>query len=228
MAYVDQVPGSKRMSTIAGVVAAHALIGYVMMSGLAVEVARSVSKTLTTENIPIEMPPPPDVPPPPPERVSREVPRTVVERPVTVVPLVQVPTVEGPAVVTLDVPPLPSYPSLDPGAAKVAEPAVAPPSGKASGVRVKGNRASWITNDDYPPSALRAAEEGTVGISVRIGTDGRVSSCEVTGSSGSSALDQATCRLYGRNARFVAARDDAGNPVASTYADRVRWQIPRD
>lgn len=215
------------MSTIAGVVAAHALIGYVMMSGLAVEGARSVSKTLTTENIPIEMPPPPDLPPPPPERLSRELPRTVVERPVTVVPLVQVPT-EGPAVVTVDVPPPPSYPSLDLGTEKVVEPGMAPPAGKAAGVRVKGNRASWITNDDYPPSALRAAEEGTVGISVRVGTDGRVSSCEVTASSGSSALDQATCRLYGRNARFVAARDDAGNPVASTYADRVRWQIPRD
>ena len=50
----------------------------------------------------------------------------------------------------------------------------------------------------------------------------------VTGSSGHPALDAATCRLYPRRARFSAARDGAGNPIESTYADRVRWQLPRE
>jgi protein TonB len=39
-------------------------------------------------------------------------------------------------------------------------------------------------------------------------------------------VDPATCRLYQRRARFTPARDDGGNPVAGTFTDRVRWQLP--
>ena len=92
---------------------------------------------------------------------------------------------------------------------------------------MRGNRGAWITNDDYPPAAIRAEEQGTVGISVAIGTDGRVTSCRVTAPSGSSALDQATCRLYAQRARFTPARDAGGAVVEGRYSDRVRWELPR-
>ena len=66
-----------------------------------------------------------------------------------------------------------------------------------------------------------------MGISVAIGTDGRVTSCRVTAPSGSSALDQATCRLYAQRARFTPARDAGGAVVEGRYSDRVRWELPR-
>ena len=63
---------------------------------------------------------------------------------------------------------------------------------------------------------------------VAVGPDGRVTSCEVTGSSGNSALDQAACRNLQRRGRFEPALDRDGNPVASTYTKRVVWRLPQD
>ena len=74
---------------------------------------------------------------------------------------------------------------------------------------------------------MSAEEEGAVAFTVQIGADGRVTSCSVTASSGSSVLDRATCRLYAQRARFAPARDDAGNQIGSRYSDRVRWELPR-
>ena len=225
MAYVDQMPGSRRAVSIAGVAAAHLLIGYVFMSGLAVEMARSVAGSLEIVNIPVDAPPAIDVPPPPKpaERVAAN-PSPRVEQ-VRVDPIVQVQTV-GPVMVTVD---RPQPPVVTPVPMPVVEPApTPPPSGLASGARVKGDRGSWITNDDYPSSALRAAEQGVVGISLDVSAAGRVTACRVSAPSGSAALDRATCTLYSRNARFAPARDDAGAVIGSTYVDRVRWQLPRD
>jgi len=66
-----------------------------------------------------------------------------------------------------------------------------------------------------------------VGIDVTVGMDGRVSACSVTASSGSDVLDQATCRLYARRARFQSALDDDGKATVGHYADRIRWTIPQ-
>jgi TonB family protein len=87
---------------------------------------------------------------------------------------------------------------------------------------------AWITNDDYPPGALRAEEQGTVAFDATIGADGRVTSCTVTSSSGSTSLDEATCRLITRRARFTPAKDAAGNPISSTYSSRFRWELTRN
>lgn len=60
-----------------------------------------------------------------------------------------------------------------------------------------------------------------------VGTDGRVSSCEVVESSGSSILDSATCRLVTRRFRHRPAIRD-GEPVASTMTRRVTWRLPEE
>lgn len=88
--------------------------------------------------------------------------------------------------------------------------------------------AAWITNDDYPPGALRAGEQGTVAFDATIGADGRVTGCTVTSSSGSVALDDATCRLITRRARFTPSKDAAGKPISSTYSSRFRWELTKD
>jgi protein TonB len=93
-------------------------------------------------------------------------------------------------------------------------------------VQVKGNRANWVTSEDYPAAAIRDGEEGAVAISVRVGADGRVISCQVTASSGHAALDEATCRVYSKRAHFTPALAADGAPVETGYADRVRWQLP--
>jgi TonB family protein len=85
----------------------------------------------------------------------------------------------------------------------------------------------WATNADYPSSAMRAREEGEVGFLVTIGTDGNVSECRVASSSGFANLDDGTCPLIRRRAKFEPARDAAGAPVTGYYLGRIMWKIPQ-
>ncbi|WP_022686754.1 energy transducer TonB [Sphingomonas phyllosphaerae] len=222
MAYAARMDNSRRLTTIAGVAAIHGLLGYVFISGMAASFVHKMVDPFTVTNIPIETPPPPLTPKPPTlEKVTPQ--QTTVAPPLTaVVPIITTHTVD-PVVV---VPPPPMTGTFGNGVVTVDPPVAPEAASKAAGVLARGDRNQWITTDDYPPSALRGEEQGVVGIALRIAADGRIDSCTVTASSGHVALDQATCRLYQRRARFTPARDDAGTPVAGTFTDRVRWQLP--
>jgi TonB family protein len=92
--------------------------------------------------------------------------------------------------------------------------------------RALANLASYVADDDYPAEALRRGEQGIVGFQLEIGPDGLVSGCEVLSSSGSSALDEATCSIMQARARFSPARDGAGRAVADRVQARLRWVLP--
>ncbi|MES2444628.1 MAG: energy transducer TonB [Pseudomonadota bacterium] len=85
---------------------------------------------------------------------------------------------------------------------------------------------SWVTNDYYPPAALRAHQAGMTRFRLEIDAAGRVSDCILTGSSGWPVLDATTCALLKRRARFVPAEDHAGAKVASSWSSRFRWELP--
>jgi TonB family protein len=94
--------------------------------------------------------------------------------------------------------------------------------------RARANLASYLTAADYPPAAIRAGEQGTVHFRLDVGTDGRVTGCTITESSGSSILDSTTCRILYARARFIPATDAAGKPVPDRVASTIRWVIPED
>lgn len=94
-------------------------------------------------------------------------------------------------------------------------------------VTPRGNPASWATTNDYPPRALREEREGRVHFKVTVGTDGRVTSCEITTSSGSPDLDEATCTNVRRRARFTPATDGNGSLIEGEFSSSVNWFIPR-
>jgi TonB family protein len=85
---------------------------------------------------------------------------------------------------------------------------------------------SWVTNDDYPAAALRARQEGVVEFILDVGVDGCATACRVERSSGYPLLDQATCSLMVRRARFKPAQDAKGNPMTSTWSSNFKWMIP--
>jgi TonB family protein len=93
---------------------------------------------------------------------------------------------------------------------------------------IAGDPAFGISSDDYPIAAMRNAEEGTAAIAYEIAPDGRVEACQVTQSSGSAALDEATCRISTSRGRYRPARDARGKPIRSHGTRRIRWQIPRN
>jgi TonB family protein len=108
---------------------------------------------------------------------------------------------------------------LAPGAASAqsAEPA-----------RAQANLASYLTDKDYPYDAINRGEQGTVGFRLAIDAQGRVSGCTIEESSGSTALDSATCRIMVERARFTPARDAQGRSVADIVTNRIRWRLHKD
>lgn len=100
-----------------------------------------------------------------------------------------------------------------------------PPASPAVRASSGGNLAGLISSDDYPIEAMRNDEQGQVAVSLAVGTDGRVSACTVTGSSGSASLDTKTCALLQERARFSPARDSKGRAVPDTVTHTITWRI---
>lgn len=83
-----------------------------------------------------------------------------------------------------------------------------------------------ITAHDYPAEAIARREQGRVRYTLSINADGRVSGCTILQSSGSAALDAASCRLLRQRARFSPARDVAGRPEPATVEGGIQWRLP--
>ncbi len=86
----------------------------------------------------------------------------------------------------------------------------------------------WFFDGSYPAVALAAGHSGTVEYGLAIGADGRVADCRILRSSGHASLDQGTCALLRRRARFVPARDVDGSPMDWDYRGSIRWELERD
>jgi protein TonB len=82
-----------------------------------------------------------------------------------------------------------------------------------------------ITGDDYPESSRDRNEEGTVGVRLTVGTNGRVAGCSVTKSSGHPALDSTTCRVLSSRARFTPAVDQNGAPIQDSVSTNITWRL---
>lgn len=91
----------------------------------------------------------------------------------------------------------------------------------------RGSPAAWITSDDYPSAARLQRRTGAVVVELTIAADGRVSGCDVTVSSGSDDLDNATCNLVSRRARFNPATNAKGEAVEAKLSQKFTWSLPQ-
>ncbi|MDE2412943.1 MAG: TonB family protein, partial [Sphingomonadales bacterium] len=160
-------------------------------------------------------------PPPPPKQKAAA--------PPIVAPPVKINVnVAPPPITTVTTPPpvAPVVPIIAPPAPVPAPPP--PPKFQPKNPTPKGNPGSWANSNDYPSGPLRRNEEGVTRFRVSVGADGRVASCDVTGSSGSSELDSTTCSLISRRGRFNPATNGEGEAIAGSWSSSVRWQIPKD
>lgn len=121
-----------------------------------------------------------------------------------------------------------SAPGFDPFADTVSSGARAGDGPTGGPARARTNLPALFSDEDYPASAVRAGEQGTVRYRLEIGADGRVTGCTVTASSGSAALDSTTCRLLRSRARFAPARDGDGSPVPDTAEGAITWRLPAE
>jgi protein TonB len=213
MAYADQSMSGNRVTALIVVALIHVVVGYALVTGLAFEAAKKVIQKVSTVDIKEEVKK--EEPPPPPKKVDLP--------PPPVAPPVKINVAPAPPQITTTVTPPPAPPPI-----VLAPPAPAPPPppSKAKGVTPKG-QGSWAARiqENYPPRALREEREGRVGVRVTVGPDGRVSSCSVTSSSGSSDLDQAACDGMQRYARFNPAVDSAGNPMSDSWSTAIVYRL---
>lgn len=222
MAYVDTRNSRRNVPALILVGAVELAVGYALVMGLAAKFVAKPEQRITGVNVPIPKPEPtPEVTPT----------RAVESNPLAPPP----PRPEAPFQAPGPLP-LPSFaPSPAPGGGEVlGEVAFPMPSPSPSPLaatrpaRPKGNPGLWVTTNDYPASAIRGELEGVVTFRLAIGSDGRVSTCAVTGSSGHPVLDDATCARLTQRARFTPASDGSGALVAGSYSGAVRWQLPSE
>jgi periplasmic protein TonB len=218
MAYADQDEGLSTNRVIAiGIVALlHAGLGYGLVTGLAFDAAKQVFEDLKTFDVQEEVPEEPEEPPPPPEKLDiPPPPKVTAPPPVNVTPVISTNTQA--VVITPSAPPAPPPPPPAPP----APPPPAPPKVAQKAVQRGGS----ITNDDYPPSAVRNEESGVSVATFTVGTDGKVTSCNASGAS--ATLDAEACKLIIRRFRFKAALDASGSPIEETKTQRIRWDLPK-
>jgi protein TonB len=187
-------------------------LGYAIVTGLAYNVIKHAAENLKTFDVE-EEPPPPEQPPPPPKQETPPPPVVApppIVRTAPVAPVIQTVREAPPVVITPQAPPAPPPP---------------PPAKITKATSAKGNLQGLFSGDDYPQDALRNEETGATTVSLSIGTDGRVTGCSVTHSSGSRSLDNATCRILRSRARFNPAKLSNGEPTTDSVSQTIRWQI---
>lgn len=215
MSYLQEQGLSKRTwYAIVAVAVLHILLGYALISGLAIKAVKVITGPLETVNIEEQAPPPEETPPPPPklEDIPPYVPPPDVQIETSAPPP---PTITTQAAVPQ---PQPTVAPPAPPAPPPAPPAIAPTAPQPV------MRTFAVSEDDYPDASRRAGEEGITGVRVTVGVDGRVSACSVTRSSGFSRLDERACQIAERRWRFKPATQN-GQPVEATINRNYRWQL---
>ena len=207
-----------------------ALAIVVLMHGAALTaLAMAKMEVITEDKLPpivvdfIDPKKPVEPPPPPEPRVEPRVQETIVTR---TPPIVNMPA----RPVETEWKPIPPTPVVIPVPGPVVLPRIEPPAPpaakKVAPARAHANLASYVSDEDYPTTAVRNEEQGTTRFRLGVGPDGRVTECAVTASSGSPALDGATCRLMKQRARFTPARDSDGKATSDSVTSAIRWVLP--
>ncbi len=87
--------------------------------------------------------------------------------------------------------------------------------------------AGAIGPSDYPADLRARRIGGRVGILFTVGTDGRVTGCTVTRSSGVPELDALTCRLIRERFRYRPSTDRNGRPIPDEVEGEQDWVASR-
>ncbi|MEM6476642.1 MAG: TonB family protein [Pseudomonadota bacterium] len=87
--------------------------------------------------------------------------------------------------------------------------------------------ARWtgIISRNYPTHMLLAEQEGQITVSLTIGTNGRVSNCEVTQVKGPTSFNDTVCMLMFKHATFEPARDAEGEPIPGMFSTSVIFRL---
>jgi len=238
-----------RIKAAVGVATFHALLGYALIMGLGIDVAKVVDDNLKVFDIPPDKPPPPPKPPEPAQQSARAPegaasPPSLKANPTPIVTPPPKVRLKVPPPVTATPKPTPVAPGnqssagvstiagTGTGNGGIGDGTGSGGQGNGTGGGGGGNAAQRIGGGidgarDYPREARRAGVEGSVSVRFTVQTDGRARDCAVLRSSASPELDTTTCRLIERRFRYRPATDAQGRPRAETITRTFDWSLPR-
>ena len=227
MAYIDSKRPADRAASVGGVIAVHAALGYALIIGLqATGIIPAEDPPLLGGTVvePLPLPPPPK---PDPKIENKVETASPLYTPDTIIKLNPAPS----DFEITDILPDPggyvapnAVPDIGPAGALILPPL--PPALDPVSAKPRNDAARWITEADYKTSWINREMAGTAGFRLSIGANGQVEGCQITRSTGHSALDEATCSLVTRRAKFDPARGSDGSKVTGTYSSSVLWRIP--
>ena len=222
-----------RAKAIAAVVAVHLCLAAAIVTGLNVRMITNAVERLETFDIREPTPPPPEPPPPParkpqkakldegaagkkanPTPIVAPKPRIPVESPVPAAPRAGTgsATSSGAA----------NY-GTGPGAGGSGS---GPGGGGDYSRFTPARRITRIPDREYRNLAASGLQSGSVGVTIKVNTDGSVSNCRIARSSGNGRADSLMCQLALRYIRFRPARDPEGRPVAQDVTFYPNWWRP--
>jgi TonB family protein len=89
----------------------------------------------------------------------------------------------------------------------------------------KGTLTAIVQDSDYPVSAMRAGNQGTVTVMLTVAKEGRVRMCTVVGSSGHADLDSTACRILRTRATFEPAIGADGAAAEDYVVTSITWLV---
>jgi protein TonB len=232
-----------RIKGAAAAVIVQVLLGYALITGLAVRLPDRVTDDLKSFGLtPEARPPPVEKIRPHPVRAAKAEgaasPPNLRSRATEIIaPIPIVPVTVPPPVVTAPVAGIGADPST--GSADLPGPGTGSGGqGNGTGSGRYGNgegdggretpprqRRGHLKYSDNPTLSDTGGVGGTVSVRYAIETNGRATGCIVTRSSGNTALDETTCRLIEQRFRFTPARDARGRAVRSVLVQNHEWVI---
>lgn len=191
---------SRRAISVGIVAVIHLLLVWALVVGLKTGV---LQKGMEEIKVAVEKPKLEKLPPPPP-------PPDLAKPPPPVIPPPEI-VIQQPA----------PTPAITTVLHKVAPAAPAPAISSPVGI----GRPHQCGAKNYPETAIRLQEEGTVILSFTVTADGDVANPTVATSSGHADLDQAAIECAGSWKYKPAVQN--GQPVAVPWKTQVKWQLPR-
>jgi protein TonB len=218
-----------KLKAAVAVIAVHALLAAVIVTGLNVETVRRAVETMTT--ISVVEPEPPTLPPPQtarPNPASEEAgaPGKTAEPTPVAAPVTRLPVQS----------PIPTAPVAGQGSATITG-AASTGSGAGAGGGGTGRggggsgftparKISKIPDREYRRLAATGIASGSVAVTIKVNEDGSASNCRVARSSGDPRIDALMCQLTLRHVRFEPARDPSGRPIAQDVTFVPSWWRP--
>lgn len=230
--YIGNLDRPDRTRAIAGVIAIHAALAAIILSGLNVPAVRRAAEHLTTIDIAKPPPPPPRRPPAAktdrvkqaqgapaklakPTEIVAPPPKIPAPSPVVAAPVTGIGAAPGSGAAL-------SGTGTGAGGSGIG------PGGGGSGDTSRFTPARLVRNlrsGDYRAIATGRLAAGSADVSLSIAANGAVSGCRLIRSSGNAEIDRGLCPLLVQRLRFRPALDDRGRPIPYRTNYHASWQL---